>query len=262
MLRKLLLLSAAAAAIGASVAGAHAARGKPVWSSFPRGDLLVIFSGTGGGGYRFHVPSQGTGAACRSPETTYGETDAYSWRDAFVVGPGGGTSDAPVTLAGSGQLSATSQQGRCASDAAVSGACSQALRPPFGAVGTDVAAPGVTVVMSGRLVTVGALSELVRGPQTCSGGLALTPNVVTGYGGLQASVSFPRAALTRDGDYRAPFTMAGSGLYAGVSLSGGCNASGCDTATCAQDLPATGGPPSSCSFGESYSGTIEVRVIR
>ncbi len=105
------------------------------------------------------------------------------------------------------------------------------------------------------------MSELVRGAQTCSGAGSLAPNVVQGYAGLQASVTFPRSLLARTGDYRVPFTMGGSGLYAGVSLTGSCNSTTCDTANCSQDLPG-GGPASSCSFGESYSGTIEVRVIR
>ena len=57
--------------------------------------------------------------------------------------------------------------------------------------------------------------------------------------------------------------MAGSGLYAGVALSGSCNSTTCDTDNCTQDLPGGApGPPSSCSFSESYSGTIEVRVVR
>jgi hypothetical protein len=262
MLRKLLLLCAAGGAIAAPIAGARATHGKPVWSSYPRGDLLVIFSGTGGGGYRYHAPAQGAGASCRSPDSTYSESDAYSWRDVFVVGPGGGTSDAPVTLTGAGQLSASAQLGACASDAASSGSCTQSLRPPSNHLGGGLAFPGVSVVLSGRLVTVGAVSELVRGAQSCSGQAQLAPNVVQGYDGLQASVSFPRSLLLRGGDWKAPFTMSGSGLYAGVSLSGSCNAIGCDTANCAQDQPASGGPPSSCSFGESYSGTIEVRVIR
>src|SRR5579863_7372207 len=115
MLRKLLLLAFAGAAIAAPAAGASANAAKPIWSSFPRGDLLVIFSGTGGGDYRYHDPSSGTGASCHSPDTTYDETDAYSWRDTFVVGPAGGTSDAPITLAGTGQLIGGTQVGPCGS---------------------------------------------------------------------------------------------------------------------------------------------------
>ncbi len=263
MFRKLLVLLAAAAAIAAPLASAHATRSKPIWSSFPRGDLLVTFSGTGGGGYRYHDPADGSGAACHTPDTAYDETDSYSWRDTFVVGPGGGTSDAPLTLAGGGQLTGIVQLGPCAGNAASTSACTQTLRPPSGQANGDVAYPGVVVVLSGRLVTIGALSELQRGPSAlCSGGGALQPNVVQGYKGLQASVSFPRALLARTGDYRAPFTIGGSGLYANVPLGGSCNATSCDTSNCSQDRPPTGGPPSTCSFGEAYSGTIEVRVIR
>ena len=265
MFRKFLVLLACGAAIAAPVAGARtrAGAGKPVWSSFPRGDLLVIFSGTGGGGYRFHNPADATGAACHTPDSTYDETDAYSWRDVFVVGPGGGTSDAPLAMAGAGQLTGSLQLGQCGSSAASTSTCTQPLRPPSGPPGGDLAYPGVAVVLSGRLVTIGAVSELLRGPSpACNGGGALEPNIVEGYRGLQASVSFPRALLARTGDFRAPFTIRGSGLYADVPLSGSCDATSCDTSNCAQDLPALGGPPSTCSFGETYSGTIEVRVIR
>ena len=263
MFRKLLILAVAGAVIAVPVAGAHANRSKPIWSSFPRGDLLVTFSGTGGGAYRFHTPAVGAGAACHSPDTSYAEADAYSWRDTFVVGPGGGTSGAPLVLAGAGQLTGTSQLGACGASAASTSTCSQSLRPPTGQAGGDVVYPGVTVVLSGRLVTVGAISELVRSASpACSGAGTLEPNIVQGYTGLQASVSFPRALLLRTGSYRVPFSMGSSGLYAGVALSGTCNAASCDTASCSLDVPVTGGPPNTCSFGETYSGTIEVRIIR
>ena len=263
MLRKLLLLAAAGATIAAPAAGAHAGAAKPIWSSFPRGDLLVTFSGAGGGGYRYHDPSSGTGASCHSPDTAYYETDAYSWHDTFVVGPAGGTSDAPITLAGAGQLSATIQFGPCGSGAASTSTCTQSLRPPSSQGGGDLAYPGVAVVLSGRFVTIGAVSELLRSASpVCTGDAALEPNLVEGYTGLQASVSFPRAALQRTGDYKAPFTIGSSGLYAGVPLSGSCNTTSCDTSDCSQGLPGGSGPPNSCTFGETYSGTIEVRVIR
>ena len=264
MFRKLLVLAAFGAAIAAPVAGARADHSKPIWSSFPRGDLLVVFSGTGGGGYRYHDPANGTGASCRTPDTSYAETDAYSWRDAFVVGPGGGTSGAPFMLAGGGQLAGTVQLGQCGASAASSATCTQALRPPPSShPGGDLAYPGVTVVLSGRLVTIGALSELLRSTSpACTAAGTLEPNIVQGYTGLQASVSFPRALLLRTGDVRVPFSIGSSGLYAGVPLSGSCDATSCDTSNCSQDIPAGGGPPSACSFGETYSGTIEVRVIR
>lgn len=57
------------------------------------------------------------------------------------------------------------------------------------------------------------------------------------------------------------FTMAGSGLYAGVALAGSCSATGCDVKNCVDD-GAAGPAPSSCSFSAGYTGTIEVRVVR
>jgi hypothetical protein len=262
MFRKLLILAGAVVLL-APIAAALANRGKPVWSSFPRGDLLVTFTGTGGGGYRFHAPASGSGASCHSPDTVYAETDAYSWRASFVVGPSGGTSDAPLTLAGAGQLTGSEQLGPCGANDATSTTCAQSLHaPPLSSDG-DVAYPGVAVVLSGKLVTVGAISELLRnGAPSCDGPGGFEPNVVTGYTGLQASVSFPRALLARTGDYRAPFSMPSSGLYAGVTLNGSCNSTSCAAADCSQDLPPSGGASSTCSFGETYSGTIEVRVIR
>ena len=263
MLRKLLIGAVAGAALAAPVAGAQAGASKPVWSSFPRGDLLVIFSGTGSGDYRYHTPPGGSAASCRTPDTAYSETDAYSWRDTFVVGPAGGTSDAPVMLAGSGQLTGAVQLGSCGATAASTSTCTQSLRPPSSQGDGDLTYPGVTVVLSGRLVTIGALSELLRGASpACAGGGALEPNIVQGYSGLQASVSFPRSLLLRTGDYKVPFTIGSSGLYSDVALSGNCNSTSCDTADCSQDLPGGGGPPSSCAFNETFSGTIEVRVIR
>ena len=171
MLRKLLILAVAGAAIAAPVAGAHAGASKPVWSSFPRGDLLVTFSGTGGGDYRYHNPPAGTAASCRTPDTSYSETDAYSWRDTFVVGPAGGTSDAPVgQLAGTGQLTGTAKLGPCGASAASTSTCTQSLRPPSSQGDGDLTYPDVTVVLSGRLVTIGALSELLGGSSpTCTG---------------------------------------------------------------------------------------------
>ncbi len=146
--------------------------------------------------------------------------------------------------------------------AASTSSCTQSLRPPSSQGGDDLAYPGVTVVLSGRLVTIGAVSELLRSASpACTGAGALEPNLVQGYTGLQASVSFPRSLLLRTGDYKAPFTIGSSGLYSDVALSGSCNSTSCDTTDCSQDLPGGGGPPSSCTFNETFSGTIEVRVI-
>ena len=53
--------------------------------------------------------------------------------------------------------------------------------------------------------------------------------------------------------------MAGAGLYQGIALSGACSSPACTSSVCAQGQA---GPLSSCGFGESYSGTIEIRVVR
>jgi hypothetical protein len=226
----------------------------------PRGDLLVTFSGTGGGSYRYHVPMTGGGASCRTPETTYTETDAYRWSYSFVLSPGGGTSDTPFSLLGGGSVSSAQQEDQCGALAANTSVCRAGLRTPLQTASGDLAYPGVNVAVSGRLVTVGAVGELVRAAPGCTGIGTLLPNLVTGYTGLQATVSVSRAELIRDGVVRAPFSISGSGLYAGVALSGSCSSTTCDTANCATD--ASAGPLRSCSFGESYSGVIEIRIIR
>ena len=41
-----------------------------------------------------------------------------------------------------------------------------------------------------------------------------------------------------------------------------CNSGGCDTSNCSDSGGAGSGPPDSCNFGESYAGTIEVRLVR
>ena len=90
----------------------------------------------------------------------------------------------------------------------------------------------------------------------------LTPNPVQGFSQLQAAVSIDRASLQATGDVTRHVTMAGSGLYNGISLSGSCNSVGCDVADCSDSGGAGSGPPTSCSFSEGYSGTIEVRLVR
>ncbi len=90
----------------------------------------------------------------------------------------------------------------------------------------------------------------------------LAPNPVQGFSQLQAAVSIDRAQLQSSGDVTRHFTMAGSGLYNGLALSGSCNSGGCDVSTCSDSGGTASGPPSSCSFNDSYSGTIEVRVVR
>lgn len=231
----------------------------------PKGDLLVTFSGTGGGTYRFHQSAGGADrrGRCRSGDTAYTEVDLYRWSYRFVVPAGGGSSDLPVALAGVGQLSGTEQVRPCGGTAAVTSTCTQALRAPLATNTPDLAYPGVIVAASGRLVTVGAVGELISAaPQpSCTGAGVFLPNLVAGYSQLQASVSFPRAQLASSGDVTRRFTMAGAGLYRGVALSGSCNSVTCDVQTCAEGaVPA--GAPAGCSFSESYSGTIEVRVVR
>jgi hypothetical protein len=262
MRSKMLILAVTAAAL--SGAAQAVAGGREL---APRGDLVVTFSGTGGGGYRFYQPASETGPsslACRAPGTTYSENDSYSWSYSFAVLPTGGGGATPLALTGTGLLSSSAQTGRCGTTPAATTTCTQSLRPPTPANDTDLDYPGVNVLVSGRQITVGALGELLRASAqpSCVGAGSLTPNLVQGYAELQASVTFPRALLSRPGGYRGTFTMSGAGLYAGVPLGGTCDSTSCDTSNCAQDLPDAPGAPSSCSFDESYSGTIEVRVTR
>ena len=261
--RSLLAIALTAAAAAAPLADAHAARRK-AGPSFAKGDLIVIFSGVGGGSYRYHEPANAAGAACRSADTSYSEADSYRWYYRFVLPPGGGSSDSPAALAGSGQISATEQLAQCAGSAALTSTCTQTLRAPAFASAGDLAYPGVVVGATGKLVTVGALGELVAAsPQpTCTGVGVLEPNPVQGYSQLQAAVSIDRAELAASGDVTRHFTMARSGLYDGLALSGSCSSGGCDVSACADSGGTGNGPPTTCSFNEGYSGTIEVRVVR
>jgi hypothetical protein len=263
MSRKLLgiiVLSVAAATPLASALAANRDLRTP-----PKGDLVVTFSGSGGGTYKFHQPALvgRRAGGCRSADATYTEVDSYKWSYRFVVSPTGGTSDTPSALAGGGLLSGSEQLQQCGAAAAVSSTCRQALQPPAAANSADLAYPGVIVAASGRLVTVGVIGELISSSAqpVCTGVGALIPNLVTGFSQLQASVTFPRAQLASTGDLTRRFTMAGAGLYDGVALSGSCNSATCDVKSCAEGSGRSG-PPPSCSFNESYSGTIEVRVVR
>lgn len=264
MSRKLLAVIAVTAAFAAALPSALSAHAKQN-SDLAKGDLVVTFSGSGGGGYRFHQPALGVGGSCRVADTTYTEIDSYHWIYRFVVPPTGGSSDTPVWLTAGGELSSSELLAQCAGTAAVTSTCTQALRAPLpGNVG-DLAYPGVSVGVDGRVLTVGAVGELIpASPQpTCSGLGVLIANPVQGFAQLQATVSIPRTLLASTGDVTRRFTMAGSGLYAGVALSGSCNASGCDTKTCTVTAVAgSGGGASSCSFDESYVGMIEVRVVK
>ncbi|MGA2008417.1 MAG: hypothetical protein ABSH27_12775 [Solirubrobacteraceae bacterium] len=267
---KLVGLLAISATLLAPLPGALAAshtRAAPL----TKGDLVITFSGYGGGGYRFHTPTQGTGTACRVADTTYSETDAYHWSFRFVLPPTGGSTDAPLSAAAAGQLSSSLQLLQCAGTAAATSTCTQALRAPFPAESTDLTYPGITVGLVGRSVSIGAVGELLPAtPQPlCDGIGVLLPNPVEAFAQLQTSVAIPRAQLAATGDVIKRFTIADAGLYAGVALSGSCNSATCDTQTCADATtdvsPPAGTPaaaPSSCSFDETYSGTIEVRVVK
>jgi len=260
--RSLLAIALISAAALAPLTDAQAAR-RRVEHSLAKGDLVVIFSGAGGGSYRYHEPADGTGGACHSPDTSYTEADSYRWYYRFVLPPGGGSSSMPAAVAGGGQLSATEQLLQCGGSAALTSTCTQTLRTPPAGSAQDLAYPSIVVDVAGRLITVGALGELIAAsPQpTCTGVGVLTPNPVQGFSQLQASVSIDRAALQASGDVTRHFTMAGSGLYNGLALSGTCNSGGCDTSNCIDNGASASGPPTSCSFNEGYSGTIEVRAV-
>src|SRR4029077_21222218 len=80
------------ALIAVPLSTAAAARNGRPWGTSSRGDLLVTFSGGGGGAYRFREPATGgLGLACRMPDTGYAETDSYSWSFSFIVPAGGGS---------------------------------------------------------------------------------------------------------------------------------------------------------------------------
>jgi hypothetical protein len=253
----------AAAAAGVAPLNSALAAGSPETRGLAKGDLVVTFSGAGGGSYRFHQPALGGGESdCRAADTTYTEVDSYRWSYRFVLPPGGGSSDTPSTLAGGGQLSGTEQLVECAGAPAVTSTCTQALRAPPADNPADLAYPGVTVGATGRFVTVGAVGELIRStPPNCTGFGVVVGNLVEGFPRLQASVGFPSALLASTGNAVRRFTMAGSGFYRGVMLSGGCDSASCAVGTCS-DGSGDVGAPSACSFSESYSGTIEVRVVR
>jgi hypothetical protein len=256
-------VSAAFAAAGALPFASALAATRPATRGLPKGDLVVTFSGGGGGGYAFHQPSVGGGGSdCRIPETTYAEADTYRWSYRFVLPPGGGSSETPWALGAGGQLSGTQQVLECAGATAVTSTCTQALRAPLADNPADLAYPGVTVGTAGRFVTVGAVGELVRStPPDCTGFAVVVGNLVEGFPQLRASVGFPSALLASTGDVVRHFTMAGSTRYRGVTLSGACDSTSCAVGTCT-DGGAGVGAPSACSFNETYSGTIEVRVVR
>jgi hypothetical protein len=261
--RLVLAIALAALAASAPLAYAHSARPK-LSRTLAKGDLVVIFSGVGGGSYRYHEPASGAGNACQRPDTTYSEADSYRWYYRFVLPPGGGTSDTPAAVAGSGQISGTEQLLQCAGAAALTSTCTQSLRTPPSTSASDLAYPNIDVGAAGGTITVGALGELIPASSqaTCTGVGVLALNPVQGFSQLQAAVSIDRATLDSTGDVIRHFTMAGSGLYDSVALSGSCNSVGCDASDCSDSGGTGSGPPTSCSFDESYNGTIEVRIVK
>ena len=261
--RHLIAIALTAAVAALPLSDANAARSRSA-GTLTKGDLVVIFSGAGGGSYRYHEPASGSGSACRSADTSYTENDNYRWYYRFVLPAGGGSSDSPAAVAGGGQISATEQLLQCAGSAALTSSCTQALRTPPAASAQDLAFPSVVVGATGKLLTVGALGELIpaSAQPSCTGVGVLAPNPVQGFSQLQAAVSIDRADLQSSGDVTRHFTMAGSGLYDGLALSGSCNSGGCDVSDCSDSGGAGSGPPTSCSFNEGYSGTIEVRVVK
>ena len=84
--RFLIAIALTVAAAAAPLSDAHAARPKN-GGALAKGDLIVIFSGGGGGSYRYHEPADGSGAACRSADTSYSEADSYRWYYRFVPPP-------------------------------------------------------------------------------------------------------------------------------------------------------------------------------
>jgi hypothetical protein len=251
-------LTAAASSSAAIAARRTAATGPP---PPPKGSLVVTFRGSGTGGYHFHTSQSGAGGGCRTAETTYAEAESYHWAYRFVVPPSGGSVDTPASALAAGQVSTSQQTLQCAGTAPLTSTCTQTLQAPPSASASDLTYPGVTVGTTGRLITVGAVGELVAGPPACGAGGALLPDPLQGFAQLQASVIFPRALLATSGDVTRRFTMAGAGLYAGLPLSGGCSSVACDVRNCVEDAPPAPAP-SSCSFDAGYAGTIEVRVVR
>ena len=103
-MRRRLVLAVALTAVTATAQLAYAHPAKPrVSRTLAKGDLVVIFSGSGGGGYRYHEPASGSGSACRTADTTYNETDTYRWYYRFVLPPGGGSSNSAAAVAAGGR---------------------------------------------------------------------------------------------------------------------------------------------------------------
>jgi len=226
------------------------------------GSIVVTFVGSGSGSYRYSVSPQGNSpgdASCTGPAVSYSERDSYSWRFAFVVAHGGGVLDGPLTSQGSGSLSASTAH--CASALTGAASCGLQLTAPTPADNDDLDYPDASVTVTGSHVTVAVIGELVLGPTaTGCGAGAYQPSPVVGFNQLQANVTVSRSALERSGHVSAPFTMAGSGLFAGVPLSGACDGMTCQPQTCGDAAAGPGGTTAACSYDEAYAGTVEVRV--
>ena len=219
------------------------------------GRSLVTFSGTGGGGYRFHEPAAAAlGRSAASPDTTYAETDSLQLElHASSCRPAGGTSDAPVD-AGRQRAAERDRAARAVRrrGAASTSTCTQSLRR---AVPANAGRPRLSRRDRRRLRAARHGRRARRAaPATRAGRApvdgALAPNLVAGLRRLQASVSFPRALLMRTGDTRAPLhdgrlrplqrRRAERQLQLGAS---------CDTADCSAGsaAPAAGRPAAAAS---------------
>jgi hypothetical protein len=225
------------------------------------GSIVVTFVGSGAGSYRYSVSPGASGlgdASCTNPAVSYSERDSYSWRFTFMVAHNGGVLAGPLASQGSGLLSATTS--RCAS-ASTAASCSLQLTAPTLADSDNLDYPDVSVTVTGSHITVAVIGELVLSPTaTGCGGGAYQPSPVVGFNQLQANVTVSRSALERSGHVSAPFTMAGSGLFAGVALSGACDGLTCQPQSCADVAASSGGTTAACSYNESYAGTVQVRV--
>jgi hypothetical protein len=226
--------------------------------------IVVTFAGSGAGGYRYRVPTAGAGiyaVSCPTPAVSYSERDSYSWRFTFTVPATGGVLAGPSRSLGGGLLSGSTSQ--CAGSARTVTTCSRQLVAPTLLDGGDLDYPAVSVTVTRTHLTVGVIGELVPSAAvtSCTNGGTYQPGPVSGFAELQANVTIQRAALDRNGHASAPFTMAASGLFAGVALSGGCDGLTCQPLSC-QSAAAPAGPGAACSYYEGYAGTVEVRVVK
>jgi hypothetical protein len=228
-------------------------------------NIVVTFAGSGAGGYRYRVPAAGAGlfaVSCPTPAVSYSEHDSYSWRFTFIVPAAGAVLDGPSRSLGGGLLSGSTSQ--CAGSATTVTSCSQQLGAPTPLDNDDLGYPAVSVTVTRSHLTIGVIGELVPSAPaaSCANGGSYQPNPLAGFTQLQANVTIQRAALERDGHVSVPFTMADSGLFAGVALSGGCDALTCQPLSCQSAGAAPGGRGADCSYYEGYAGAVEVRVAK